>query len=159
MISFISNLVLWMIIPFILFALFIFSWVIAKKAKTSELKVSSRAGLWAGLIIFVIYLLSNLNRVHEPNFSFQSLPGLLIMPMSLGFIIGFSFLWLVRSMTPTRLVGIITLLLSAISTSALFTYFFIIDLRIWILYLTLGSALGILLHIVFFPASVKEIFE
>jgi hypothetical protein len=62
-------------------------------------------------------------------------------------------------MTPTRLVGIITLLLSAISTSALFTYFFIIDLRIWILYLTLGSALGILLHIVFFPASVKEIFE
>ena len=59
---------------------------------------------------------------------------------------------------PTRLVGLITLMLAGSSTSAIFTYIFIDSLRVSVLYWTLGTALGILLHIVLFPASIAHIF-
>ena len=62
-------------------------------------------------------------------------------------------------MIPTRLVGLITLLLAATSTSSLFTYVFINSVRVSVLYWVLGTALGILLHIVLFPASVRDIFS
>ena len=59
---------------------------------------------------------------------------------------------------PLRLVGLITLMLAGSSTSAIFTYIFIDSLRVSVLYWTLGTALGILLHIVFFPSSIAHIF-
>jgi hypothetical protein len=49
-------------------------------------------------------------------------------------------------------------MLSATSSSALFTYVFLTTLRVSVLYWTLGAALGILLHVVFFPDSVRHVF-
>ena len=63
-------------------------------------------------------------------------------------------------MIPTRLVGLITLLLAATSTSSLFTYVFIQQCASFGALLgTWATALGILLHIVLFPASVRDIFS
>ena len=159
MASFISNTVQWVIVPCIMLALLIYSLSIAGSVKDSELKTSAWAGFWAGLVIFVIYVVSQLNQIREPDFDFSTLPGLLFFPMALGFAIGFVFLWMVKAMVPIRLVGLITLLLSATSTSALFTYAFINSLRVSILYWALGTALGILLHIVLFPKSVRDLFD
>jgi hypothetical protein len=66
---------------------------------------------------------------------------------------------LVRLAEPTRLVGLMTLTLAAASTSALFSYTFIDSARVSVLYWTLGAALGILLHIVIYPASIEHIFR
>jgi hypothetical protein len=49
-------------------------------------------------------------------------------------------------------------MLAGSSTSAIFTYIFIDSLRVSVLYRTLGTALGILLLIVLFPASIAHIF-
>lgn len=157
MTSMISTAIQWGILPSIMFALFVFAWIIASTARSAELKVSSWAGFWAGLVTFVTYVVSQLRRIDEPNFDYSKLPGFLILPLASGLGVGFVFLWTVRQLVPTRLVGLLTLMLAASSTSALFTYIFIDTLRVSVLYCTLGTALGILLHIVLFPSSVEHI--
>jgi hypothetical protein len=155
----ISTVIQWVILPLIMFALFAFAWIIASTARSAELKVSSWAGFWAGLVTFVIYVVSQLGHIREPDLHFSALPGFLLLPLGWGLGAGFVFLWTVRHAVPTRLVGLITLMLAASSTSAVFTYIFIDSLRVSVLYWTLGSALGILLHIVLFPTSVEHIFK
>jgi hypothetical protein len=121
----ISTVLEWVILPAIMFAIFAFAWVIASTARSAELNVSSWAGFWAGLVTFVIYVVSELGRIREPNLHFSALPGLLLRPLGWGLGAGFAFLWLVRDVVPTRLVGLITLMLAASSTPAMFTYIFI----------------------------------
>lgn len=158
MADFISTVVQWVVVPLIMFAVFAFSCVIVSTARTPESRVSSWAGLFAGLVIFVVYVVSQLGQIREPDFRSGSLPGLLVDPLGRGLAAGFIFLGFVRIAVPTRLVGLITLTLSASSTSAVFTYTFIDQQRVSVLYWTLGASLGILLHIVFFPTSIEHIF-
>jgi hypothetical protein len=139
-------------------AIFVFARIIASSARSAELRVSSWAGFWAGLLSFVTYVVSQLAQVREPNFQYAALPGLQLLPLGWSLTTGFVFLWIVRHAVPTRLVGIITLMLAGSSTSAVFTYLFIDSLRVSVLYWTLGTALGILLHIVVFPTSIAYIF-
>jgi hypothetical protein len=153
----IAIIVQWLILPSIIILLFGFAWIIASTARLPELKVSAWAGFFAGLVCFVIYVVSQLSLIHDPDFRVSTLPGLLAWPLGAGLAAGFVFLWLVRVALPTRLVGILTLMLSGTSSSALFTYLFLTTLRVWVLYWTLGTALGILLHVMFFPESVEHI--
>jgi hypothetical protein len=155
---FIATTVQWVILPFIMFAIFALAWIIASSAKNAELRVSSWAGFWAGMLSFLVYVVSQLGQIREPELRYVPLPGLQLLPLGWGLTAGFVFLWVVRHAVPTRLVGLITLLLTGTSTSALFTYVFIDSLKVSVLYWTLGTALGILLHIVLFPASVVHIF-
>lgn len=159
MASVILTIIQWAVVPCIMLALFVFAMIVAGSVKQPELKVSAWAGFWAGLVLFVVYVVGQLNKVREPSFDLSTLPGFLIVPMGLGFVIGFVFLWLVRALVPTRVVGLVTMLLAAASTSALFTYVFISSLRVSVLYWVLGLAFGILLHIVIFPASLRDLFS
>lgn len=54
----ILNTLQWVVVPSIMGALFIFAIRIAGSMKESELKASSWAGFWAGLVIFIIYVIS-----------------------------------------------------------------------------------------------------
>ena len=155
---FIATTVQWVILPLIMFAIFAFAWIIANSTRTGELRVSSWAGFWAGLLSFVVYVVSQLSKIHEPRFQYADLPGMQLLPFGWGLSAGFVFLWFVRYAVPTRLVGLITLMLAGTSTSAVFTYVFIDTTRVPVLYWTLGTALGILLHIVLFPSSIVHIF-
>jgi hypothetical protein len=155
----ISATVQWVILPMIMLAIFGFAWVIGSSARNAELKVSAWAGFWAGLLAFVVYVVSQLGQIRDPTFQFATLPGLLLMPLACGLGAGFLFLGLVRIAEPTRLVGLITLTLAGTSSSALFTYVFINSMRVSVLYWTLGAALGILLHIVLYPSSIEHIFR
>jgi hypothetical protein len=109
------------------------------------------------LLTFLIYAASQLEQIDDPGFRVATLPGLLVPPLRSGLAAGFTFLWLIRFALPTRLVGILTLMLSASSSAALFSYLFLSELRVSVLYWTLGSALGILLHVVLFPESLRHI--
>jgi len=135
----------------------VFAVRIAGKVSDPDTRTSAFAGLWAGLVVFVIYVVGQFNRIQDVAFTFRTVPGIRALPMIWGLLVGFVFLWLVRALSPTKLVGLITLALAAVSTSALFTYTFINSLRVSVLYWILGAALGILLHIVLFPASIRNV--
>jgi hypothetical protein len=136
-------------------ALFVYAVRIAARADDPDLRRSAWAGFWAGLVILVLYIVSQSSRMRGPDLDISTLPGLQPAPLLIGLTAGFVFLWMVRFLVPTRVVGLVTLLLSATSTCALFSYVFIDSLRLSVLYASLGAALGILLHIVVFPASLK----
>ena len=155
MASFVSIVVQWVVVSGVMVALLIYALTIPGAAEGPELKRSAWAGFWAGLVVSVIYIISQLGQIREPSFESLTLPGLQIGPIAVGLVIGFIFLWLVRILIPTRIVGLVTLLLSATSSSALFAYIFVDAVRVSVLYASLGAALGILLHIVLFPGSVR----
>ncbi len=157
MATFVSVLVQWVVLPLIMFAIFAFCCIIVGTARSPEAKISSWAGLFAGLLIFVVYVVSQLGQIREPDFRTATLPGMLWYPLGFGLVAGFVFLGFVQAAVPTRLVGLITLTLAASSASAIFTYTFIDQLRLSVLYWTLGATLGTLLHIVLFPTSVGHI--
>jgi hypothetical protein len=88
-----------------------------------------------------------------PDFGFGSWIVLII-----GGGIGFFLLWIVRVLIPTRGIGVVTLLLTAASTCSLFSYVFIADIRDVAMFLALGTLCGLLIHIMFFPDTIPEIF-
>ena len=151
----ISLIVLWGVVPAIFVALLIFAMIIVKRTAYDERKTSARAGFWAGLILFIGYVVSQSHTLKMPASIFSYLPELDLLPAVIGFMIGFLFLWGVRFLLLTRMVGIVTLILSALSASGLYSYIFIETLRNKILFLALGFTFGALLHIVFFPSSIK----
>lgn len=155
----IITLLLWLIVPIILIATVLFSVRIVRRVREPEAKLSARAGFWAGIILFVIFIVSQLRDVGEPRFDFSTIPDLDLVPVLGGGVIGFVLLWLLRALVPTRWVGVVTLLLTAVSAGALYSFIFIDDFRIAVLYASLGGVLGILVHIVLFPSSIGNLWK
>jgi len=151
----ISLIVLWGVAPAIFVALFIFGAIIVRRTSYDERKTSARAGFWAGLVLFIGYVISQSHTLKMPTAILRYLPELDLLPAVIGFVFGFLFLWGVRFLLLTRMVGLITLVLSTLSTSGLYSYIFLDALRDKILFIALGFAFGALLHIVFFPSSIK----
>ena len=149
----------WTVVPIILLALFVFSLTIVSRLREPESKASARAGVWAGLVLFVTFVLSQLRELREPQFTFAAVPDLDTAPLIIGVVVGFIFLWTVRLLLRTPVVGVTTLLLCAGSTSALYSFLFIESLRPTMLYLALGVAFGVLFHIVLFPSSMRKLWE
>jgi hypothetical protein len=151
----ISLIVLWGVVPSIFVALLIFGMIIVRRTSYDERKTSARAGFWAGLVLFIGYVISQSHTLKMPASIFRYLPELDLLPAAIGFMIGFLFLWGVRFLLLTRMVGLVSLILSAVSTSGFYSYVFMDTLRDKVVFAALGFAFGALLHIVFFPSSVK----
>ena len=149
-----SVVVNWGIVPGIILAALLFSIIIIRRTCQDERGTSARAGFWAGILLMIVFVISRWHTVESPTFSLKSLPSLNFGSAGLGLIVGFMFLWIVRFLLPTRMVGLISLILSAASTTGLYAYVFVESLRGTILFLALGIAFGALLHIVLFPNSV-----
>lgn len=154
----ISFVVYWIIVPVIILSLFIFASTIAARAPKPESKTSAKAGLWTGLILFIVYVISQMDSLKEPDFTVIGIAGIKFWPAVYGTIFGFLALLGVRLLLPTRQVGFIVLILAAASTCSLYSYIFITELRNTVLALTLGTGLGALFHVVILPTSVKELF-
>jgi hypothetical protein len=150
-----SVVVTWGIVPGIFLSALSFSIIIIRRTSQDERGKSARAGFWAGVLLMIVFVISQWRTVQRPAFSLRFLPGLNLESAGIGLIIGFLFLWIVRFLLPTRMVGLISLILSAASTSGLYAYVFIESLRSTILFLALGIAFGALLHIVLFPNSIR----
>jgi hypothetical protein len=145
----------WGIVPGIILAALFSSIMIVRCTSQDERGTSARAGFWAGMLLMIVFVISRWHSVKSPHFMVNSLPSLNLEAAGIGLIIGFMFLWMVRFLLPTRMVGLINLVLSAASTTGLYAYVFVESLRGTILLLALGIAFGALLHIVLLPNSIK----
>jgi hypothetical protein len=154
----ISTIVYWIVVPIIMFALFVFATNIVSRTPNREAKTSAKAGLWAGLIIFIVFVISQMGSLNSTTFINVGLVDVNFWSVILGTIIGFCLLLGVRFLLPTRQVGFIVLVLAATSTSSLYSYIFIASVRNFALSITLGVGLGALFHIIILPTSVKDLF-
>jgi len=163
----VSFVVYWLVVPLIFLRLLSFANEIKDIAKDNEQKGSARVGFWAGILIAVVYISWKLKEGHDsfnpPIFNLNNVGiGICISCSIIGLI------WLVNpkmagmknpflNLIQRAKFGIVTLILSAISLSALFSYIFIDSSRDPIFNVTLGSAIGILLSLVFFPKTLESL--
>jgi hypothetical protein len=150
--------VIWVIVPSILASIFFLGLLIIVRTDDDYIRVSARAGFLAGLLVFVIYVVARLPAIQIPQFGFGNLPNFTaysLVLLALGGILGFFLLRLLSLLMPTRFIGVVTLILAAASSSALFSYLFDLTIRYVVMYFALGLIFGILIHIMFYPESIE----
>ena len=141
----------WAIVPLILLVLFVFSLFGVPGPKPDPIaKASASAGAWAGLIVLVLFVISQKDRGLAFSFELPSY-GFAFWPTFLATVGGFGFSRFLDLVRRTRVVGVFVLVLVASTSIALFSYVFIRDVRQQLVFVALGWALGVLLHEMFFP--------
>lgn len=137
----------WGFVPIILGIIFVYGVKLSPSDKSY--KSSTRAGKLSGLILFVIFVISQKNRTLTWSFS-KPTYGLEILPLVFGVIGGFIFSRAISILLKTRLVGIVSMFLLAGSLITIYTYIFIATYRSTLVFMALGIALGSSLDILFF---------
>lgn len=159
MLQFMYGVVLWVIVPCIIVGMFIFAMIICSHA---DEKRSAWSGFLLGLILFVLYIISKLSELQSINFAFNSFPKFGFgswVTLILGGVVGFALLFIVRVLIPTRGIGIVCLILTSASTCSLFSYIFVENIRDTAMFLALGTLCGLLVHVMFIPETLPEIFR
>jgi hypothetical protein len=157
MIKIIYAVIIYGLIPAILIMYFVISARLPSMVEDSEVRLSARAGFWAGVVIFAAYCVIVIPGIDELNFDVDSLPSFNLWGALLGLATGFVFLRVLEIFLPSRGIGILTLIMAAASAIALFSYLFQADARDFTMYLTLGALFGGLLNVVLFPSLAKSL--
>jgi hypothetical protein len=158
----IYGLVAWVIVPIVILAILALAIRIISSVSDSDNEVSAKAGFWAGLLLFVVYVVSQLATLENITFTsdyFNYMPQFNILTTVIGSVIGFASLAGMSYLIPTRVVGLVTLLLTCASTSALFNYIFIENDRNLVMCFAVGTLVGALIYMVVFPTPFREIWR
>ena len=146
----------WGIVPLILAGLLLFTlFGIPDDMADPNIKVSARSGKWAGLIVLVLFIISQKNR--ELTFSFK-IPayGFAIWPTLLSTAAGFALSRFFDLIKRTRVLGIFILALVATTSITFYSYIFITNVRSTVVFIALGITFGVLFHEVLFPEFRSE---
>lgn len=159
MTSIIMGAIEWLIVPLILVLIFIYAFfIIPNEINDKLIKNSTIAGRYAGLIVLVMFIVSQKNKrmvfqfyIPEYNFAFWT--------TFLSVCTGFVFSWFFDYIKGSRVLGIFVLALVAITSITFYSYLFINDVRSTIIFTALGIGFGVLVHRVFFPEDFIGIFK
>lgn len=146
--SALANVIEWALVPLVLVLLWVYGFFqLPGEAVPERATQGARAARWAGLILFVLFVLwrqghgdTFLGKMPDYRFDLSA-----IVMTALGALAGFSFSRFVSRLKGTKAFPFVVLVLVALMSVALYTYFFIWESRGTILFLALGFALGTLL--------------
>jgi len=147
--------------PAILLVILVWAMVIVVRSPKGQVRTSAAAGLGAGIVLFVIYVALGIDALDVPPITGLGIdPGvsLQLVGLVVGTLYGVLLILLVRFLSGTRLTGALVLFLALSSLAALYSYFFgsSQSYRTLVQFLSLGTAFGIFLHILLFPAAVRR---
>jgi hypothetical protein len=152
----IVTIVIWGFVPLILLLILCFTlFRIPDKMAELKIKASARAGKFAGLIVLILFIISQKNR--DFNFSFR-IPSYEfdLWPTLVGALAGFIVYGVFSFIKPARAMGIFVLAIVSSTSIVLYSYFFISGLSKTVMYGTLGVLLGVLFYEVVLPIFVRE---
>ena len=136
----------WILVPAVLLVLWYYGFfLLPMKAEPGKARSAARYAGWAGLIIFVLFVVSRKGRgdtltFRVPEYDFNW------WLTAVGTFVGFVLRWLIdKPMRPLELAVMVLVLVSSSSIS-IYSYLFIQETRPAILFVALGCALGILLE-------------
>lgn len=146
--SALAKVIEWALVPLVLILLWAYGFFqLPNEAVPQQATRGARAARWAGLILFVLFVLWRQGQGDHfsgkmPEYRFD----LSEIAMTLfGAAAGFLFSRFVSRLKGTKAFPFVVLVLVALMSVALYTYFFIWESRGTILFLALGFALGTLL--------------
>jgi hypothetical protein len=137
------------LVPIVLLLLFGYGFVhLPEEPTSSAAKKAAHSARWAGLILFVLFVLwrrgqGDVYLVEMPEYRLEL--GFLIVT-ALAAAAGFVFSRFVDWLKGTKAFPLGVLVLVALMSIAIYTYFFIWASRVVILFLALGFAMGTLLN-------------
>lgn len=150
-------LVVYVVVPGIMLTMLSAGFVVAARAKDQS-RLSARAGVGGGLVLFAIYFVTTTDSSRPPAFGLDSHFDASWLPEIGGFVGGFGVLAVVQA---TRLlsgfVGLLTLFLASTSSIALYGYFFASPSRDFAVSFALCSLFGMILYVVLFGKGVREL--
>ena len=141
----------WGIVPLILIGILArFLFYTPGENASDKIKNSSSSGKFAGLLIFALFVLSQKNR--ELLFSFNMpVYDFNILVVLLSILAGFIFSWFFNLIKKQIFIGLYTLVSVASTATAIYCYLFIQNLRSYLVFVTMGIMLGILIYAIFLP--------
>ncbi len=152
----IIDIAIWAVVPLILFLILFFSlFGLPGKMAEPRVKASARAGKFAGLIVLILFIISQKTR--QFNFTFQ-IPSydFDVWPTLIGALAGFIVYGIFSFVKPARSMGIFVLAIVGSASIALYSYFFITGFSKTVMYGTLGVLLGVLFYEVVLPIFWRE---
>ncbi|HKB66632.1 MAG TPA: hypothetical protein VKC61_12325 [Pyrinomonadaceae bacterium] len=157
--SFLSIAIHWVVVPLILLIILVYACMLPQRTSDASIKTSGNAGIFAGLIVFIIFVVSQqksgfMFSWEIPAYSFDFFGGLALIVGAGG---GFGTALVVDIIKQHRALGFLVLFIVATTTIAMYGYFFIKDVRSLVLFTSLGIMLGALLHIIWFPEAMTDI--
>lgn len=150
--------IIWIVIPIILLGLFAFGISLERSRKKPQARRSARAGYWAGMLLFVMFVIYEGRDFHSyPRTSLGAYLNLWAVLVSAAS--GFALLRVAHRYVNHLVISFIIMALISSSLSGLVAYLFMEDFRQWIVSGTLGFSLGALLLVMISPQSIEEIYE
>jgi len=171
---FFASVIEWGLIPLILLVFWVYGFFVlpgkaeAKKGQKTDKKTdrkkdeqtaqkSARAGRWAGLVLFVLFVLWRSGQ----GDSFQTTPvstlGSWFIPLVLtGAVVGFFFSWAVAKLKDTWAFPLLVLVLVGLLSIAPYAYGLILSQRGWMVLPVLGLTLGRGLRRAFWPTIASK---
>jgi hypothetical protein len=150
------NIVIWIFVPAILILLINYIYNLSKRIDDRRHKSSTRAGFWAGFMLFVIAFIYQMSIFIQTGFPDTEIyQGFNLFLAIIGGAIVFLGLF-GRKVTSPELSGWLILIVSFFAFYSLLHYLFIRTFNETLLSLILGLTFGALTHFAFSPSSFKE---
>lgn len=154
--AYIMAVIEWAVVPLVLAGILLYTIIfIPDDQAIPRVKTSAQAGKWAGLIVFVIYVISR--RSQTMAFSLQPADyDFVFWPTAAAVAAGFAVSAVFDLIRSTRFLGLLVLALVSATSISLYSYLFIRLVRNSLVFVLLGFVLGVLLYEVFFPDGMPE---
>jgi len=128
-----------------------------RAAKGSEYRLSARAGWWAGVLSFILYInvLSFVAKIDVPG---KGYPYLLVVPLTL--VLGYYLVSFIKKVIIKRYGGFAVMFMVFVGASTLFTLLVVPnqDLKKIISWATYGLAFGILIRAILHPKTIEDFY-
>jgi hypothetical protein len=144
----------WIAAPLLLLGMLAYGVEILRQTRSREQRTSARAGLWCGVIAALIFIATQSSQFVPPTVIVEPDVNMNVAFAGIGAVVGFVFLYAIKWLAPTRLVGLLITIIASTSLVSLYAYFFIAPLRQIVFPGALGLAFGALMHQVVFPGAL-----
>lgn len=139
------------------FVILLISFRIAFLTKLEEYKVSNQMGFFAGLLVFSLLAISQLEGGLFKNFSFPNIfaTGETWKFIFIGIVLGFAFSFIASNFKNAVLSGIVTFLLTFIGAINFYLHLLFKNIQQISLVISISLLLGITIFILFLPNKMK----
>jgi len=148
--------VVWFLIPAILLILIWLIKSMSDKAEEKKHRAAMRSGYWAGIMLFIIMLIYQISIFLKTGFPRNEVYQGFSLTLALASALVTFILFLGKKVTPPVISGLLVLVLTFITFSALTHYLFIRTYNDVLLSAILGGVFGFLTHFAASPTSLKE---
>lgn len=151
--SIILGIITWLLVPAVIIIMHIFSIGICSQARGYQLRASAWSGYGIGWLLFIIYVVTLKPLIPQTHLGFDPLrlfdpsKWFIWAALVIGIALAFGLLSVLPATQQKPSIALFTLIVSATSLIAFFSYFFITPLSIIAMFFSVGELMGVLAYI------------